>query len=204
MNRREITDLFLSWITISIAFAGIGQLLFGGAARTDFLVTLATTFVAVGAGFILHELAHKYVAIHFGAKAEFFAWKEGLLFAIVLALLNSPIIFAAPGAVYVFGKNVSVKQNGIISLAGPVTNLLIVLIFGALFGLLAPRGLLGAILTTTMYVNFFLAFFNMIPVGPLDGSKVFRWNVPAWAITIAIAASGVFFFEQYLMAFAGL
>ena len=89
------------------------------------------------------------------------------------------------------GRSITVKQNGIISLAGPVTNIIIAFIFGMLFVLLSPLGLLKEILISGMYVNFFLAAFNMIPIFPLDGSKVLTWNAIAWIGTIGLAALGV-------------
>ncbi len=194
MNRREITDLLISWITISIAFAWIQVNVFSPNGVTDLAQALITMLVAVGTGFVLHELAHKYVAIHYGAHAEFRAWREGLILAIVLAVTVG-FVFAAPGAVYVLGNRITVKQNGIISLAGPVTNLAIVLVFGLLLGILHPaKGLVLDTILSVMHVNFFLAAFNMIPIFPLDGSKVFVWSKGAWLATIGVAAAGVVFF----------
>jgi Zn-dependent protease len=40
------------------------------------------------------------------------------------------------------------------------------------------------------YISFFMAFFNLLPLPPLDGSKVIAWSLPAWAVSIAIAAAG--------------
>src|SRR3989338_10100919 len=129
MNDRERNDLIISWLTVSFAFAWIGLGILTASGFKDFISQFAVMLVAVGTGFILHELAHKYVAIHYGAHAEFRAWREGLLLAIGLGIFtNGAFVFAAPGAVYVFGRSITVKQNGIISLAGPVTNL-----SGALF-----------------------------------------------------------------------
>lgn len=202
MNEREIKDILISWITISFAFAWIGLQIFSSRGASEFMLNFVITLIAVGAGFVLHELAHKYVAIHFGAKAEFFAWKQGLLLAVALAIFtNGAFVFAAPGAVYVFGKRVSVKENGIISLAGPATNLLVALAAGLIGLALSPSGLAAEILKYVIYVNFFLAAFNLIPIPPLDGSKVFVWSKAAWATTIIIAASGVVLPGMYLQFF---
>lgn len=196
MNERERNDLIISWLTISFAFAWIGLSIFSAGGMEEFLAQLVIMLVAVGTGFILHELAHKYVAIHYGAHAEFRAWREGLLLAIGLAIFTSgQFVFAAPGAVYVFGRSITVKQNGIISLAGPVTNLLVALFFGVLLAVLKPAGIIQQVILSSMYVNFFLAAFNMLPIFPLDGSKVFVWSKTAWLATIGIAAAGVIFFR---------
>ncbi|MCR4335707.1 MAG: site-2 protease family protein [archaeon] len=203
MADRERNDLIISWLTVSFAFAWIGLGIFSVNGVSDFITQLAVMLVAVGTGFILHELAHKYVAIHYGAKAEFRAWRQGLLLAIGLAIFtNGSFVFAAPGAVYVFGKSITVKENGHISIAGPITNLLVVLLFGLLLALTNPTEFLAQIIISAMYVNFFLAAFNLLPIFPLDGSKVFMWNKGAWVLTMLIAASGVLFFKFYLAIFS--
>ncbi len=203
MNGRERNDLIISWLTISFAFSWIGFQVFSMRGFWEFAAQFLIMLVGVGTGFVLHELAHKYVAINYGAHAEFRAWREGLLLAIGMAVLTSgAFVFAAPGAVYVMGKNVTVRQNGIISLAGPVTNLLIVLFFGLLHALLGPAGFLKQIIVSAMYVNFFLAAFNMLPVFPLDGSKVFYWSKGVWAATMAVAAAGALFFPWVLAVFS--
>lgn len=203
MSNKERNDLIISWLTVSFAFAWIGLGILTASGFKDFVSQFAVMLVAVGTGFILHELAHKYVAIHYGAHAEFRAWREGLLLAIGLAIFtNGAFVFAAPGAVYVFGRSITVKQNGIISLAGPVTNLLVVLFFGILLALLNPAEFLQRIIISAMYVNFFLAAFNMIPIFPLDGSKVFVWDKGIWLLTMLVAVSGVIFFPAYLALFS--
>jgi Zn-dependent protease len=199
MEKKEIKDILISWITISFAFAWIGLQIFSPKGLIEFAINFLIISIAVGSGFILHELAHKYVAINFGAKAKYIAWKEGLLLAVALAIItNGTFVFAAPGAVYVYGKKILTKENGIISIAGPVTNILVSLAASITGILLSPTGLILTIIKYTIIVNFFLAAFNLIPIGPLDGKKVFLWSKTAWAITMLIAISGVILNEQYL------
>ncbi|TLZ55689.1 MAG: hypothetical protein E6K17_05280, partial [Methanobacteriota archaeon] len=70
------------------------------------------------------------------------------------------------------------------------TNFVIALLFtGAWFGFQGfPTGnirvYVGGILYFSAYINAFLGVFNMLPIPPLDGSKVFRWNVAIWAVAI--------------------
>ena len=143
--------------------------------------------VAVLTGFFLHELAHKVVAQGYGAWAEFRSSRTGLIMAIFTAFLG--IVFAAPGAVYIAGP-LTREQNGRVSLVGPMTNFVIALLFtGAWFGFQGfPTGnirvYVGGILYFSAYINAFLGVFNMLPIPPLDGSKVFRWNVAIWAVAI--------------------
>lgn len=183
MNQREIIEIVGSWLAVSVAFAWVMQDPTSGqtiAAR--FLPSLLIALVAVGTGFIFHELAHKYVAIHYGAHAEFFAWPFGLGLALLLAFTIG-IVFAAPGAVYIFATNLSKKQNGIISLCGPIVNIVLGILFVIAGFLLLPSA--NSFWSTVGFqagvINFWLAFFNLIPLGPLDGKKVFDWNKLVWA-----------------------
>lgn len=179
---REKRDLIVSWLTVSFAFAWAGpQIFFSSRIFGDFLFNFFVVLIAVGFGFILHELAHKYVSLHYGVHAEFRAWNFGLVLAVLFAFLtNGVFTFAAPGAVYILGE-VSRKQNGIISLAGPLTNIVIGLAFSAVAFLFAGS-IVSEIAGYVAYINFFLAAFNLLPIPPLDGSKVINWNALVWAV----------------------
>lgn len=185
MKASERNDLIVSWLTISVAFAIVlPTVLSIGAFTSLFPISV----IVVGTGFIFHELAHRQVARHFGAHAEYRAWRAGLIFAIFSSFLG--FIFAAPGAVYIYG-NINRKENGIISIAGPLTNIVVAIGFFLLITLtendwVNSVGILG------FQINMFLATFNLLPIGPLDGSKVFVWSKLAWGITITIAFIGAF------------
>jgi Zn-dependent protease len=189
----ELRDILIAWIALSVAFtAAITGGLFGGFSsrlgdvvngRPEYL-SLEDTFllalVTIGVGFVLHELMHKFIAERYGFKAAFRMWWQGLGLALFSAVLFG-IVFAAPGATYFMGINVSKEENGIISLAGPLTNVAIALLFlPLLFAnttslMILEAGYLGC------YFNFFLAAFNMLPIFVLDGAKVWRWNKLYWA-----------------------
>src|SRR3989344_673417 len=170
MNGQERNEILISWFTISLAFAwafGGGIFRFG-----EFFRLLPVVLVGTATGFIFHELAHKYVAIHFGAHAEYRMWQYGLGLAVAMAALFG-IVFAAPGAVYIFSDNLSRKQNCFISLAGPLTNIMLGLLFTLAYLFFRPPEMLGLITAYGASINFGLATFNLIPIFPLDGSKVF-------------------------------
>jgi Zn-dependent protease len=57
---------------------------------------LIITAVGVGTGFMLHELAHKFVAQRYGYWAEYKASPMGLIFTVVMAAMFG-FVFAAPG-----------------------------------------------------------------------------------------------------------
>jgi len=177
-----------SVVTISVAFS-VMSLYTGG--LFAFLGDFPIVFVTLGLGFVLHELGHKYTAMRYGCWAFYRAWLPGLALAVGLALFTGgAFVFAAPGAVYIGGPHITRKQNGVISIAGPLVNI----VLGVLFLLLAATtdGLLAAVGGVGAGVNFFLAFFNLLPFPPLDGSKVIEWNVMIWLL--AIATSGLLMF----------
>ena len=59
-----------------------------------------------------------------------------------------------------------------VGLAGPAANFLIALVFGLVLRLAPISGLLYFALSWVVYVNIFLGLFNLIPIPPLDGSKL--------------------------------
>lgn len=182
MRFEEILHILVSVVTISLAFSLFKEELFN---PNYFLLILLT----VGVGFIFHELAHKYVALHYGAHAEYRAWTIGLFLALVLAFLTrGGFVFAAPGAVYIFGK-VTREQNGKISLAGPLTNLALALVFVALLFFTPINKELAV---TGAYVNVFLGLFNSLPFFPLDGQKIAAWNRDVWLV-LFLTFSALFF-----------
>ena len=152
-----------------------------------FVLLLPIAAIAVVTAFLFHELAHKFVAQRYGCWAEFRYWKFGLMIALLFSVMG--FLFAAPGAVMVSG-NVSKSQNGKISAAGPVVNLSLAGAFTAIWMLFDPGmdSLLGNIFYVVGFINAFIGGFNLIPMMPFDGAKVFAWSKPVYVIMVAIAA----------------
>ena len=76
---------------------------------------------------------------------------------------------------------ISREQNGKISLAGPLTNSILALIFLIILNITQLN-----IAHIGFQINAYLAVFNMLPFGAFDGAKVFRWNKTAFAVGIGI------------------
>jgi len=191
---QEAKDLLISWLTLSLAFAVVINPVFFNI--SNLILSLPIALLAVGTGFILHELAHREMAKHYGFHSEFRAWYPGLLIAIGLAVVTmGQFIFAAPGATYFFTREVTRKQNGIISLAGPLTNIIIGIILLIVSGAIADAWI-GKMFMYAALVNFWFALFNLIPIYPLDGSKVIAWKPFIWIIFIVI--SGILAFMPEL------
>jgi Zn-dependent protease len=103
----------------------------------------------------------------------------------LLAALPFKFIFAAVGAVYIFKPYISRRENGIISIAGPVTNLALCVVFLAVlltssFLNISLTHIVSAICVFGIRINAFLAFFNLLPFFVLDGAKVMAWDFKAW------------------------
>jgi Zn-dependent protease len=188
-SKQEVFDLIVSWLSLSLAFSVFSGGIFS---IPNFLELFPIILAALGTGFIVHELSHRQASRHYGFHSEYRAWYPGLVFAFILALVTrGSFIFAAPGATYTFG-NPSPKQNGIISAAGPLSNIIMGFLFLIIGFFILPGFLPFFFILST--INFWFATFNLIPIFPLDGSKVIAWNFGVWITMIAISAFFVFFF----------
>ncbi|HYB78442.1 MAG TPA: metalloprotease [Thermoplasmata archaeon] len=194
----EIAHLIIAFLVLSFDFV----LLYGGLAIYDTGTELLLIAIAASAaitGFVAHEIAHKLSAQRRGYRAEFRLSVLGLAVSVVTAALG--FLFAAPGATIIGGAT-DADDWGRISLAGPATN------FGFSLGFLLGAfvasglpggGLLAFILLFLAFVNAWFAAFNMIPIGPLDGRKVYRWSAAIWAVSFAafVALAGVLYYLVY-------
>ncbi len=174
----EIQHLLIAWLAISLAFA-IAQT--GLSDLQGFITAIIFSGITVGIGFIAHELAHKYLAQRYGAYAEFRADFSMLAFAVLISFTG--FIFAAPGAVMISG-HLSRNNYGKISAAGPATNFVVALAFGAIY--ILSDSILQSIASYGFLINSWLGLFNLIPFGNFDGIKIFRWSKAAYFSLVAI------------------
>ncbi len=184
-SKTELQHLFRAWIIISVAFAIL--LNRGFSLTAQFLTAVAMAAVTVGLGFLLHEMAHKYLAQKYGCVAEFRAFDTMLFLALAMSFFG--FILAAPGAVFIHG-NVNNARNGRISAAGPLVNIALAFLFFILL-VAASATTTSPLLTNLAFyglsINGWLALFNLLPFWQLDGIKVLSWNKKIYALMIAAA-----------------
>lgn len=148
-------------------------------------VTLLYMLITILIGLSVHEAAHAFAGLKLGDTT---AQEEGrvslnplkhidpfttvLLPLITLVLFQVPILAAKP--VPFNSTRVKFEEFGaaLIAFAGPASNFLLALIGAALIPLASGSSELFSFLTTFIAINIGLFIFNMIPIPPLDGSRV--------------------------------
>ncbi len=183
-SKLEKEDLFKAWFALSIAFAILINE--GFSLSFKFLEGIFLSAFTVGIAFLLHELSHKFVAQKYKCWAEFRANTTMLMLAVLMSFLG--FILVAPGAVMISGR-VSKKQNGIISLAGPMMNVFlgVVYLICAVLVVSSDNSLIKDFFTYGYIINAWLAVFNLLPFGIFDGKKVFAWNKGVYAVSMLLA-----------------
>lgn len=195
-SRHEATQILVAFLALVAAFLIFLTLHSGLINQLPLALLIAV--VSVLTGFLLHELMHKYYAQKFGAWAEFRYSFFGLLLGIFTSFLG--LILAAPGAVYISG-NLTRRQNGLVSAAGPLTNTAFSFVFlAAAFSSASLGALWVSFFASVAFLDAWLGVFNMIPIPPLDGSKVIMWDLRAYAtaLLLPIAAIAVLFYFNLL------
>lgn len=151
---------------------------------------------------ILHEIAHGYVAERLGDPTARLMGRLTLdprrhidpflsiLLPLMLFISGSSIIFggAKPVPVDPFNLRDGRKDMALVSLAGPLTNVILAVIAAVLLKGLAFINFTGStmfivviirlLLTMIVNYNLLLAIFNLLPIPPLDGSKIFSLFLP--------------------------
>jgi Zn-dependent protease len=183
----ELRDLIIAIIALALIFSFPDI--------TGFLLALVIVFFS----YFIHELGHKFAARNFGCLSTFKIWPTGIFLGIMSMLFRLvggwSIVFAAPGFVeimpYSFGRwgfkvaKLGPKEIGIISLAGVGVNVLFAIIFRVF-----PDGIFRILSD----YNGFLALFNLLPIPPLDGSKIFMWRMWIWLFLIFVTVLTIFVF----------
>ncbi len=143
---------------------------------------------------VIHEVSHGYVADLLGDQTARYAgrltlnpikhldWFGSIVLPGLLALLGGFVIgWAKPVPYNPYNLRAGRWGPAYVALAGPASNFLIVLVFSLILRLLASSlpASAAALISLIILINLILALFNLIPVPPLDGSKILFALIPA-------------------------
>lgn len=173
-SRKEATHLAVAALLVACIGLSFG-ISPGFYIRLGGFTMLFVFALTVAASFLAHELAHKFMAQKEGLWAEFRLVFTGLILTVISIV--SPIFkIISPGAVVIFGfaKKESV---GKISMAGPATNIALSLMLAGL-----ALAIEQPVLMYASAINAWIALFNLIPFGVLDGYKVLTWSKSMWGL----------------------
>ncbi len=173
-------------------------------------------FVVLLFSAILHEIAHGYEAERLGDPTARNAGRLTLNPIVHLdpfgSIIMPVLLYIASGGAFFFAAAKPVPYNPAnlrnprsgsakIALAGPATNFLLALAFGVAIRALAPvPGVSGnfiSLLTVIVFINLLLGVFNLVPIPPLDGSRVLFAALPQ---TPAVARA-MYFLERWGLMF---
>ncbi len=181
-SQKELKHISIAaLLVVGIGFSiGLYGNFFGGFAFEWTWGMMATFAAVMTSSFLVHEIAHKVVAQKKGLWAEFRLTTWGAL--LTFASIFLPFRMIAPGAMMIGGTLQKGDDIVNISIAGPLTNLIFSsAILGLAFAL--PLSLEWAfVVLFAAYINAFMAVFNLIPFGVLDGYKIFSFNKLLWAL----------------------
>ena len=171
-------------LVIAIGFSiGLYGNYLGGFTNPWTWTMMAIFAVIMTASFLTHEIAHKIFAQKAGMWAEFRLTTWGAVLTFVSIFL--PFRMIAPGAMMIAGTP-DRKEMIKISIAGVITNMIYSLVTLSVAFALAP-GVFATMLFFAAYINAFMAIFNLIPFGVLDGFKLFILNKKIWALAFTVA-----------------
>ncbi len=174
----------------------------------DYILDIILSLIAVFTAIVLHEVSHGYVAYRLGdptAKAHGRLTLNPLAHIDPIGTILVPLMLAVFRSPFLFGwaKPVPINPNYFrnpfkgmlyVAIAGPATNTVLALVtagigrasltvipnellFGATFSSYLVRDIFY-LLGMFVIINVFLAVFNMIPIPPLDGSRVLTYFLP--------------------------
>lgn len=163
---------------------------------------------------MVHEISHGYVAERLGDPTARLAGRLTLnpirhldtFGSVVLPLILAiPMLFGQSAIIFGWAKSVPYNPRnlknpkvgaGIIAAAGPISNFLIAAVFSIFLRILPEWSALATPYAFIVYVNILLGVFNLVPIPPLDGSKVLFALLPPGESPRRL----VFFLERYGMA----
>jgi len=187
----------------------------------DFLSAVITLSILIFSA-ILHEIAHGFVAERLGDPTARLAGRltldprrhidpmMSIALPLILLISGSPIIIGAakPVPVDPFNLRDGRKDLALVSLSGPLANILIAIFASFVLKIIPPSPdfilyHLSFILVNIAHLNLLLAIFNLIPIPPLDGSKIFSLLLPEKLANAFLSLGSIGIFIIFFLLLSG-
>ena len=172
---------------------------------------------------VIHEVAHGYAALFMGDVTAKYEGRltmnpikhldpfGSVIFPLILAMINPNFVFGWAKPVPYNPYNLRNKRWGelLVAIAGPISNILLAILMGIVVRFGPMIGLPTAfydLAELTVVINIYLAVFNMMPIPPLDGSKVLFALFPESADKFrnALERYGIFFLLVFIFFLSGI
>lgn len=160
--------------------------------RMELIAKLTALVFAI----VFHEVAHGYVAYRLGDPTAKNAGRltlnplahvdlmGSIILPLILVITKSPMLIGWAKPVPINPLYFRNPKTGtmLVGIAGPVTNIIMAVLVGTALRIFAPEGLIGLFLFYACFINVILAVFNLLPIPPLDGSRVVMGFMPSHLI----------------------
>jgi Zn-dependent protease len=187
LNFQEIFDIIVMSLAVGYIFSGFFRKYFHKQYENyDPLARKPGNFdwdslkfaaLSVAPAIILHEFAHKFVAIAFGLEAVFKAAYFWLFIGLMMKMMGTGFIFFVPAYVNISnptGLGIIPFSYAMVAFAGPAMNGILWLLTSLVLKYNLVNRKYFPLLNVTKRVNMFLFIFNMLPLPGFDGFKVFQ------------------------------
>ena len=155
--------------------------------EVNFVFAIAVLIMSI----VIHEVSHGYSASLLGDQTAKYAGRltlnpfkhldlmGSLIVPFLLFIMNSPAIFGWAKPVPYNPYNLKNQKWGpaMVAIAGPAANFLLAIVFAVVVRVL-PASNFTSMLAIIVYANIMLMVFNLVPIPPLDGSKILYALLP--------------------------
>ncbi len=191
-KKTTLKDPFKELVSICIGILA-GTLIFSHnwTMPSETLIEFQALLLPFTLSFFFYYLAQRYMAERLRCNMSYNLWIPGIVFSLMLMLVGIKL-FLIGGIIisaYKFGRFgmkdrlPSIQEIGFISVAGPLMNMIVVAIFNVLTYYIGSNPFFADMI----FLNSWMAFFNLIPIKDLDGGKVMFWYPMFWMILMFFA-----------------
>jgi Zn-dependent protease len=143
---------------------------------------------------IPHISLQRISGLNVGFRVEYKPWIYGIIFSFIICIITNGYVWFLflPGGIFIhllsahrlgyFRYGLNMMAHALIAFAGPLANIIIAIIFKILHSILPGNPLLGKI----VLVNMLFAVFSLLPIPPLDGSRIFFQSRMGYAFLLGL------------------